>query len=164
MSLSITATVGKAFVPRLRKYLKRALPLVPNAPSEVSVAIVNDKTMSALHLRDLNIPGPTDVLTYELDHDDTGRCVAGEVVVCLPEAKRQAKERASTTDNELLLYALHGVLHLAGFDDRTERLYRVMHTMEDDILSRIGIGAVFEPTTVAKPDRRHRQRTKASAD
>src|SRR5688572_12184420 len=118
MPLSITATVGKAFVPRLRKCLKRALPLVPNGPADVSIAIVNDKTMSALHLRDLKIAGPTDVLTYELDHDDKGRCIAGEVIVCLPEARRQARERGTTVDNELLLYALHGVLHLAGFDDR----------------------------------------------
>jgi probable rRNA maturation factor len=161
MSLAITATVGKAFVPRLRKYLKLALSLVPNAPMEVSIALVNDKTMSALHERDLQIAGPTDVLTYELDHDPAGRCTAGEVIVCVPEAKRQSRERGTTADNELLLYSLHGVLHLAGFDDRTERLFREMHTMEDDILTRIGVGPVFKPAAAAEKAGRRRHRTKA---
>ncbi|HEV7302040.1 MAG TPA: rRNA maturation RNase YbeY [Tepidisphaeraceae bacterium] len=166
MPLTITATLGKAFVPRLRKYLKKAIPLVPNAPEEISLALVNDKLMSELHQRHLNIPGPTDVLTYELDHDTTGWCIAGEIVVCVPEAKRQAKERGTTVDNELLLYALHGVLHLAGFDDRTERLFREIHTMEDDILTRIGVGPVFKPAAkaTARVTGRRRNRTRARAD
>jgi probable rRNA maturation factor len=162
MPLTITATVGKPYVPYLRKHLKRALPLVPHSPADISIALVNDKTMSALHERHLKIAGPTDVLTYELEHDAAGRCTAGEVIVCVPEAKRQAAERGTTISNEILLYALHGTLHLAGFDDRTERLFRVMHAMEDDILTRIGVGPVFKPAVATKPGGRHR-RTKARA-
>lgn len=148
MKLSITANVGHSLVPTLRRKLKQAIALIAHAPAEISIALVNDKTMSHLHERDLGIPGPTDVLTYELDHDDkTGRCTAGEVIVCVPEAKRQAAERGGSVANEVLLYALHGVLHLAGFDDRTDRRYREMHRMEDHILTKIGIGAVFRPAT-----------------
>ncbi|MGN6726072.1 MAG: rRNA maturation RNAse YbeY, partial [Tepidisphaeraceae bacterium] len=44
---------------------------------------------------------------------------------------------------ELLLYALHGVLHLSGYDDRTESDHRRMHRREDQILHRIGIGPLF---------------------
>lgn len=144
MSLTVTATLARDLVPNLRRRLKKAISLVPNAPAEISIALVNDRTMSLLHERDLGIPGPTDVLTYELDHDPkTGRCIAGEVVVCVPEARRQAKTRMGSVDREVLLYALHGVLHLAGFDDRTERRYREMHRMEDDILTKIGVGPVF---------------------
>ena len=44
---------------------------------------------------------------------------------------------------EALLYAVHGLLHLCGFDDRTARDFDVMHQREDEILCAIGVGAVF---------------------
>jgi probable rRNA maturation factor len=171
MDLSVTACLGKAYVPQLRRHLRKAAALVPNAPSELSLALINDKTMSQLHLRDMGRAGPTDVLTYELDHDPaTGRCVSGEVVICVPEAKRQAKSQGTLVENELLLYALHGVLHLAGFDDRTERSFRKIHTMEDDILTRIGVGPVFSPansparTAPGMRPRKRRAHTRSGAD
>jgi len=146
MDLTVTARAGKPYAAPLKRLLNKAIPLVPHAPEEISVVLVGDKLMSELHLRDLNVAGPTDVLTYEIDHHPkTGRCTAGEVIVCVPEAVRQAKSRKTTTANELLLYSLHGVLHLAGFDDRTEVSFRKIHTMEDDILTRIGVGPVFSP-------------------
>jgi probable rRNA maturation factor len=44
-----------------------------------------------------------------------------------------------------LLYSLHGMLHLCGFDDRTEPDFRRMHQTEDEILTRLGVGPVFQP-------------------
>jgi probable rRNA maturation factor len=108
---------------------------------------VNDGEMSRLHEAYLGIPRPTDVLTFELDHDKRGRVLSGEVIVCLPEAKRQARQRGSFVENELVLYALHGMLHLSGFDDRTVAGYQAMHRKEDQILTRLGIGPVFAGQT-----------------
>jgi probable rRNA maturation factor len=110
---------------------------------ELSLALVGDKTMSELHERFMNITGPTDVLTFPLEHDARGRCVAGEVVVCVSEAGRRAKEHGVLVKNEVLLYAIHGMLHLSGFDDRTPADYRKMHRTEDRILSELGVGAIF---------------------
>lgn len=45
--------------------------------------------------------------------------------------------------HELLLYALHGLLHLSGFDDRTDSEFAAMHAREDEILTRLGVGPVF---------------------
>ena len=104
---------------------------------------MGDTKMAELHERFMGIAGPTDVLTFPLDHDGRGRCVAGEVVVCVPEARRQAKERGIRAENEVLLYAIHGMLHLSGFDDRTEADYRTMHRTEDRILAELGVGATF---------------------
>lgn len=142
-SFSFNASVGRRYVPFLRQYLKRAIPLIGNAPREVSIALVNDARMSELHLRFMNIPGPTDVLTFELDHDPSGRCISGEIIVCVPEARRQAERLGHDPKHELLLYALHGILHLSGYDDRNRESYRRMHRKEDRILTAIGIGAVF---------------------
>jgi probable rRNA maturation factor len=144
--LTITATVGKPHVAYVRRHLRRAHPLVARAPREMSLVIVNDARMSDLHEQFLRIPGPTDVLTFELDHEPGGRVTSGEVVVCLGEARRQARERKTSVERELLLYALHGLLHLSGFDDRTPADFTKMHHKEDQVLQAIGVGAVFTPT------------------
>ncbi len=46
----------------------------------------------------------------------------------------------------MLLYAVHGLLHLCGYDDRTPAGFRRMHRKEDDLLARLGVGPVFGPT------------------
>ena len=113
----------------------------------MSLALVGDRRMSRLHEQFMGIAGPTDVLTFELEHDERGRVVGGEVAVCVPEARRQAAARGTNFGSELLLYALHGMLHLCGFDDRTDRGFRTMHRTEDELLKQIGIGPVFDPPT-----------------
>jgi probable rRNA maturation factor len=114
--------------------------------------------MAELHEQFMTIPGPTDVLTFELDHDARGRVTAGEVVVCVPYALREARRRGAPARDELLLYALHGMLHLCGYNDLTDRDFAKMHEREDEILSELGIGPVFKvmPTRAGTPagDRR----------
>lgn len=143
LDLHITATTGREHVPFLRKKLLSAHGLLDTPLRELSLALVGDARMSDLHNRYLGIAGPTDVLTFELDHDTRGRVTAGEVVICVPEARRQVRGHRMEVRNELLLYALHGMLHLSGFDDTTGLGYRKMHEMEDKVLTRLGIGAVF---------------------
>jgi rRNA maturation RNase YbeY len=93
------------------------------------------------------------VLTFPIDEDSRGRPTAGEVYVCIPEAHRQARLRAANPRTEVLLYALHGMLHLSGFDDKTKYGYRRMHRTEDDILNRLGVGRVFsQGTGIATPE------------
>jgi probable rRNA maturation factor len=101
--------------------------------------------MALLHEQFLGIAGPTDVLTFPLEEDRRGRVTAGEVVVCVPEARRQAKRNGAGVERELLLYALHGMLHLCGYDDRTAAAFHTMHATEDRILTQLGVGPVFNP-------------------
>jgi probable rRNA maturation factor len=101
--------------------------------------------MSDLHLRFMSMAGPTDVLTFPLEIDATGNTLSGEVVICIPEARRRAREHGTRLSHEILLYAVHGMLHLSGYDDRTAREFKVMHRKEDDLLTRLGAGAVFAP-------------------
>lgn len=155
--LSITAASGVKFVAHLRKHLLAAWPMVDDAPRQLSVALVNDERMAQLHKQFLKIEGPTDVLTFELDHDRAGRCIGGEVIVCVPEAERRAAEFGIDVADELLLYALHGLLHLSGFDDKTPSGYQAMHRREDQILKQLGVGKLFhQPRTAAQ---RSRQRS-----
>lgn len=144
LRLQFSAELGKAALPYLRRHLKAALPLLPaNALGEVSIALVGDETMSALHARSHDDPTPTDVLTYELEHGPEGDVTEGQIVICVSEARRRAAERNIPVQRELLLYALHGVLHLTGHDDTTPKAYARMHALEDKILTALGIGATF---------------------
>lgn len=143
IALAFTATTGMEHIPFLRRYLRRAHRLLELRLAEVSVALVGDKRMSLLHLDFMNVPGPTDVLTFPLDADNRGSITAGEIVICVPEAARRARQLETEPRRELLLYALHGMLHLAGFDDRTESGFRTMHRTEDAVLTRLGLGPQF---------------------
>ncbi len=142
-AIIIAASVGMRYVVFLESMLHKVVALIPDMPQEISIALVNDAKMSALHLQFLNIAGPTDVLTFELDHDDAGKMISGEIVLCVPEARRRSRDLGHKIENELLLYAIHGILHLSGYDDRTDAAYRRMHQAEDHILTQLGIGAVF---------------------
>src|SRR5205823_12257818 len=106
--------------------------------------------MSQLHQRFMNRRGPTDVLTFPLELDGRGRALTGEIVICLPEAHRRAKSERIPLKNELLLYAIHGLLHLAGYDDRTARGFKIMHQLEDKILVRLGVGRVFASASLPR--------------
>lgn len=144
LDLTLTAATGSEHVAYLRKHVRAAHVLLAPPLVELSLALVGDKRMSDLHVRFMDIAGPTDVLTFPLDEDGRGRVTAGEVVVCVPEAKRRCGDHGVTLRQELLLYAVHGLLHLCGFDDRTDRDYRRMHRKEDEILAQLGVGPVFD--------------------
>lgn len=142
--LEITARAGKSHAPFISRLLRRAHQILEPRLETLSLALVGDKRMADLHERFMGIPGPTDVLTFPLDLDPRGRPTSGEVVVCVPEATRRARGNGQPVERELLLYALHGMLHLCGYDDKTPRDYRRMHRTEDMILTQLGVGPVFD--------------------
>jgi probable rRNA maturation factor len=163
LDLSITPGPGRAFVPYLRRHLRAAHGILRPPLSQLSVALVGDRKMSDLHEQFMGIAGPTDVLTFPLDVDGRGRPVSGEVVICVPEARRRAKTEGVPVERELLLYALHGMLHLCGYDDRTDAAFKAMHRTEDHILTQLGVGPVFSPQNGAGPDKPSRRLPRDSA-
>lgn len=111
---------------------------------EVSILIVGDKRMAQLHLDHKQVPGTTDCLTFDLSGPHTPKgCIEGDLVLCLPVAKRQAKKRGHSAREELLLYAIHGLLHLDGEDDLEPKAFEKMHAREDEILQAIGMRPLF---------------------
>lgn len=112
---------------------------------EVRVRVAHDDEIARAHLQFLNVPGTTDVITFDLAE---GRSAAGQpldcdLLICLDEAQRQARSRGIPVVRELLLYILHGVLHCLGEDDHEEVAHARMHAREDAILESLGIGATF---------------------
>ena len=95
-----------------------------NPLAELSVLCVDVEYMSSLHERWMGEKGPTDVLAFPMDELDTGRpddpdpgpALLGDVVLCPAVAVRQARAAGHSMDDELVLLATHGVLHLLGYD------------------------------------------------
>jgi probable rRNA maturation factor len=83
---------------------------------EVSIAFVGDKEISKLNRIYRKIDKATDVLSFSGEGD-----FLGEIVIDYAQIKRQAKEFKKNINEELIFILVHGLLHLAGYDDRTEK-------------------------------------------
>ena len=94
----------------------------------ISIAIVDDATIAKLHRQFLDDPEPTDVLSFVLER--SGQSLEGEVVVSADTAKTCAPRYDATPEDELLLYVIHGTLHLVGYDDAAPRQRAVMRKKE----------------------------------
>ncbi|MGV3617625.1 MAG: rRNA maturation RNase YbeY [Fimbriimonas sp.] len=84
-------------------------------PSEVTVLLTSDAHVQRLNRDYRALDEPTDVLTFVADED-----ASGDIAIAVPYAERQAVLRGVTLEQELGYLAIHGALHLAGFDDETE--------------------------------------------
>ena len=113
----------------------------------LSIAVVGAAAMTTLHRLHLGREEPTDVLTFDLGTDCRHGILDGEIVLCADMARRRAAARdktLATARAELALYLVHGLLHLAGYNDRDAAAFRRMHRREDEILETLGLGGVFQ--------------------
>ena len=97
----------------------------------LSIVFVGAKRMRSINKRYLNHDYVTDVLTFDLG-DETG-----EIIICPQIAEANARVHQSSTDKELVLYVVHGILHLAGYDDHDEKDVIKIRSMERVILKSI---------------------------
>jgi probable rRNA maturation factor len=101
--------------------------------ASLGVIFVNDRRMKAMNTRFLRHRSPTDVLSFPLAEPGEG-ALEGEVYVNLDQSKRQAAYFGVTPGEEVRRLVVHGVLHLAGYRDGTERERQGMRRKEDDYL------------------------------
>ncbi|GAB5406301.1 MAG: hypothetical protein Aurels2KO_45320 [Aureliella sp.] len=103
----------------------------------VSVSIVDDPTIRELNAEQLGHDWATDVVSFVIER--TGDDVDGEVVASWDTASRLAAKAGWTPENELLLYVVHGMLHVAGLDDIEDDDRREMREAEQECLLSLGI-------------------------
>ena len=94
----------------------------------ISVAVVDDPAIGQLHAEFLGDPDPTDVLSFVLEQ--SADSLEGEVIVSADTARANAQQYKQTAEQELLLYVIHGSLHLVGYDDTSPRKRAQMRKME----------------------------------
>ena len=140
--------------------LERAIDHLQLQDASINIQIVDDVTMSRYHQQFSGIAGTTDVLTFDMSEETSdASAVEGDLLLCMDEAARQALEHGHDTRDELLLYAVHGLMHLLGEDDHTEADYQKMHQREDALLMAIGVGALFDKQHNHENSNAHRGRS-----
>lgn len=93
------------------------------ADAELAIMFVDEAAMEELHIKWMDEPGPTDVLSFPMDELRPGTAdyptpagLLGDIVVCPAVAARQATTAGHSAEEEMLLLTTHGILHLLGYD------------------------------------------------
>ena len=119
-------------LPKIRRIVEAALPLcleMPRKkgavlPAEVEITLLGEAAIAEVHGEFLEDPTPTDVITFE----------HGEILIGVPIAAANARKFLHPADHEVALCAIHGLLHLLGYDDLTENERVIMHARQGEIL------------------------------
>ena len=120
----------------LRRIVKAALPACLDAATAaaplteidlIEVTIVSDTDIALVHGEFMHDPTPTDVITFQ----------HGEILISADTALRQGAEHGQSLDRELALYMIHGLLHLAGWDDHDPREATLRAERQGAILAQV---------------------------
>jgi len=116
--------------------------------AEISVAVVDDATICRLNRQYLNHDRPTDVLSFVLDQD--GERLEGEIVASAETARTAARRFGWSAAEELLLYVVHGALHLVGCEDATAAQRTRMRQRERTCLAQLGLEARYREVSPSR--------------
>ena len=133
---------------RLRDAVQIVLEGESVARARISLAAVDDPTIRRLHREYLGEDEPTDVLSFLLEQGDGE--LEGEVIASAQTARRAATRFGWAAEDELLLYVIHGVLHLLGYRDATSAEQAEMRRQERAYLSPFGLDPCYEESGVAR--------------
>lgn len=132
----------------LRRALTHVLTQEGIQDAELSVALVADPEIHRVNREFLNHDCPTDVVSFLLSDPPPGRPqtpwpadwpLEGELVISAETANRDAAQHGWSPAAELILYAVHGLLHLCGYDDLTDDARPVMRARERKLLTELGL-------------------------
>jgi probable rRNA maturation factor len=124
LSLSSARSVVDAAWPLVREAGRRESVL--GELEEIGIVLVSDQRIAALHDEFMSDPTPTDVITF----------LHGEIVISAETARREARRRELPIAEEIARYAVHGLLHLAGWSDLEAGSAAEMRSVQEKILRR----------------------------
>jgi len=142
MTIKISIASPQESVPIDRGLLRETARTVLEAEdiedAVISLAFVDNPTIHQLNQRYLQHDEPTDVLSFPLSEPGEKR-LQGELVIGAEVAKEQAESRGHAVNAELALYVIHGLLHLCGYDDKSEPAAQKMRQREKYHLEALGL-------------------------
>jgi len=115
----------------LAEIAERALELVRDNQLHLGIVLVDDAAIAKLNAQYHDTPGATDILSFDYGEEQ------GELIISVEHAVTQAKRYHTTPARELILYVVHGMLHLHGYNDLTPRQRRRMSAAERRLVSRL---------------------------
>ena len=139
MTIEVTNTSGQLVpateITSLMSYALKALNLNPEC--ELNIAFVDDDYMTELHIKWMDEPGTTDVLSFPMDMPESeGEAVTlGDIVISPIVAVAQAIKQGHSTEHEIYILATHGLLHIIGHDHAEPAEEKVMFELQEKIVS-----------------------------
>ena len=134
-----TTVIDAAEFAALADHVLTAMHVSPAA--ELNIMFIDPEPMEELHVRWLDLPGPTDVMSFPMDELRPGTAdrptppgMLGDICICPAVASRQAAESGHSAAEEMLLLATHGMLHLLGYDHATDAEREVMFALQRKLL------------------------------
>lgn len=118
--------------------LERLQPVIRklNIEGDITIKLGGEAESRDLNRQHLQRNYPTDVLSFPMHQQLPGGYYLGDIFICLPIARHQAKEKGHSLNEELLTLIVHGLLHLAGYDHETDT--GEMQACQDRILEEMG--------------------------
>jgi probable rRNA maturation factor len=112
------------------------LELKLNPECEINVSFVDDDYMTELHIKWMDEPGTTDVLSFPMDMPETpGEAVTlGDIVISPVVAAQQAAQQGHSIEHEIFILATHGLLHILGYDHADKAEEKVMFDLQEKIV------------------------------
>ena len=131
--------IEEAVLQRLASFVLESTNVHPE--TELGILLVDEAAIEQLHVQWMNLPGPTDVLSFPMDELRPGRPdsqtppgILGDIVVCPQVAQTQAEAAGHSLTQEILVLVTHGMLHLLGFDHATPDEEAEMFGLQRDLL------------------------------
>jgi probable rRNA maturation factor len=116
---------------QLAEIAQRALELVGDTQLQLGIVLVNDAAIAKLNAQYHDTPGATDILSFDYGDEQS------ELVISVEHAISQAKRYRTTPARELILYVVHGILHLHGYNDLTPAQRRRMRAAERRLVTQL---------------------------
>jgi probable rRNA maturation factor len=107
-----------------------------NPESSISLTFVDVQEMEELHIKWMDEPGPTDVLSFPMDMPEhKGDVVTlGDIVIAPAVAAQQAQQAGHSVEHEIFILATHGLLHIVGYDHADPDEEKVMFALQEKIV------------------------------
>jgi probable rRNA maturation factor len=139
MTIEVTNTSGQlvptAEITSLMAHALNALDLNPDC--DLNIAFVEDDYMTELHVKWMDEPGTTDVLSFPMDMpEEPGQAVTlGDIVISPVVAAAQALNQGHSTEHEIYILATHGLLHIIGYDHAESVDEKIMFDLQEKIVT-----------------------------
>jgi len=132
----------------LLQVIRHAIKVEGRSAKSLSIVLTDNRHLQELNREYLCRDAITDVISFPLEDPDWPGGTAngglnGEIIASAEQARQQAQATNTDPQGELLLYLVHGLLHLMGYDDRTPQEAKRMHAREDALLEAFGFGRVY---------------------
>lgn len=137
------AEVNEEMLVDVCSYALTAMDVHPD--TEATITCVDEPTMADLHVRWMDLDGPTDVMSFPMDEltpgggrpdaKAIGPAMLGDIILCPAYARKQAEMAGHGLAHELALLTVHGVLHLLGYDHIAPDDEREMFALQNEILA-----------------------------